>query len=137
MAGTPPGPSLVPGPYEPVSGFETMIGCPMNGEWEFSAVDLWGADNGFLCGWAIEFAQPQPMDTSTQQASFGIGCDSSYWSGPNLQWLSTDCDSAVFSSGSVGVYDLQYTVVDEFGCVSDTVVNITVIDPLTLSVSTE
>lgn len=130
IAGTPPGSSLIPGTYEPVSSFSAMVGCPLNGPWTLSAVDLWAADNGFVCGWEIVFSELPDLDTSIFIPTFGEGCDSSYWSGDNLIWTSPGCDSALFLSNNTGTYPVNYSVVDNAGCSADTTITITVIEPL-------
>lgn len=40
--------------YLPVSTFEQLVGCPVNGEWNLRLRDTWGIDNGWLFGWDID-----------------------------------------------------------------------------------
>ena len=47
---------LPAGEYESVQTFANLDGCPLNGVWQMEICDLWGSDNGFVFGWAIQFA---------------------------------------------------------------------------------
>lgn len=39
--------------FDPWSGF---AGCDLNGEWMLTVYDRWGADNGLIFGWDLEFS---------------------------------------------------------------------------------
>ncbi|MDD3569539.1 MAG: hypothetical protein PHY44_00360, partial [Lachnospiraceae bacterium] len=55
--------STVPsGMYLPLFSFDTLIGCPMNGTWSLSIYDNWGADDGTMFNWSIDFLQ-QPHNS--------------------------------------------------------------------------
>ena len=41
------------GDYQPSTGFDGFVGCPMNGTWKLRVTDEWGSDNGFI--FASEF----------------------------------------------------------------------------------
>ncbi len=127
LGGNPPNQSLVPGTYESLQPFSNLIGCPLNGIWSFQSTDLWGADNGFLCGWSIEFDQSLGTDSAIFTPSIGPGCDSSFWTGSNITWTSQDCDSIMIAPTAPGELNFTYTVLDNFGCSYDSVVTITVL----------
>jgi len=49
-------PDVLPaGDYRPDSAFSTLVGTPLNGEWEMRVTDLWADDNGFMFKWSIKF----------------------------------------------------------------------------------
>jgi uncharacterized protein (TIGR02145 family) len=47
--------TLPEGIYGSFISFESLIGCPINGEWKLQICDHWAVDNGFLFGWYVEF----------------------------------------------------------------------------------
>ena len=81
QAGTPPNNSLNPGTYESVQPMTNLIGCPLNGEWTYQSTDLWGADNGFICSWSINFNPAIIPDVTQFTPVIGADADSSVWSG--------------------------------------------------------
>jgi subtilisin-like proprotein convertase family protein len=46
---------LPPGDYKASSGFDTLIGAPLNGDWTIFVQDKWGIDNGYIFDWSISF----------------------------------------------------------------------------------
>jgi len=129
-AGTPANESLNPGTYESVQPFSNLIGCPLNGTWTFQSSDLWGADNGFICGWEINFDPSIIPDLTQFTPSWGPEADSSRWSGgttPDL--LSANGDTLSFTATAPGAYPFIYSVTDNFGCTYDTTITVTVDEP--------
>jgi hypothetical protein len=43
------------GDYRSVSGFDSLVGTPLNGAWTISVTDCWGIDNGFIFDWTVKF----------------------------------------------------------------------------------
>ncbi|MBP5547799.1 MAG: gliding motility-associated C-terminal domain-containing protein [Bacteroidales bacterium] len=41
--------------YHPDSSFAGLIGCPLNGEWAFEAMDGYAQDNGYVFEWELVF----------------------------------------------------------------------------------
>lgn len=39
--------------YHPDENFSSLIGCPINGEWNIEVIDGYNKDNGYLFGWEI------------------------------------------------------------------------------------
>ncbi len=133
LAGTPPAQALNPGTYEPVQPFSNLVGCPLNGEWTYQSTDLWGADNGFICSWEINFDPAIIPDVTQFTPSIGPDADSSLWSGGTLpDYVSANGDTAVFTATSPGEYDFVYQVTDNFGCTYDTTITVTVDEPFTV-----
>lgn len=50
LAGT-----LPTGDYQASSGWDSLVGCELNGTWTFRATDDWGIDNGYVFSWWLEF----------------------------------------------------------------------------------
>jgi subtilisin-like proprotein convertase family protein len=49
-------PQTVPaGDYRPSGDFSEFVGCALNGDWMLQGQDRWGADNGFVFSWQINF----------------------------------------------------------------------------------
>lgn len=132
LAGTPPAQALNPGTYEPVQPFSNLIGCPLNGEWTYQSTDLWGADNGFICSWEINFDPAIIPEVTQFTPSFGPGPDSTFWTGDPGSLITFDGDTATFTADAPGVYDFEYNVVDNFGCSYDTLITVTIDDPFTV-----
>ena len=108
LGGNPPNNALIPGTYESVDAFSNLIGCPFNGTWTFQSTDLWGADNGYLCGWDLYFDPALGGDTTAFVPVYGAGCDSTFWSGNDMTWTDAGCDSILVSPSNAGVLELTY-----------------------------
>lgn len=129
-AGTPANNALNPGTYSSVQPLSNLIGCPLNGDWTYQSTDLWGADNGFICSWALNFNPAIIPDVTTFTPTFGAGADSSLWAGGTApDYVSTNGDTVVFTADAPGVYDFLYTVTDNFGCGYDTTITVTIAEP--------
>lgn len=123
VAGTPPSASINPGTYEPVQPFDNLIGCPLNGEWTYQSTDLWGADNGFICAWEINFDPGIVPDVTTFTPVLGTTTpDSAWWAGPDLTLDPNDPLLAQSTPTGPGNYAYQFFVTDNFGCQYDTTV---------------
>ena len=132
-SGTPQSGSMNPGTYEPVQTFNNLIGCPLNGDWTYQSTDLWGADNGFICSWSMNFNPDIIPDVTTFTPSFGPDADSSAWTGgttPDL--ISANGDTITFTATVPGEYPFVYSVTDNFGCTYDTTITLTVNEPFVL-----
>jgi gliding motility-associated-like protein len=126
--GTPPNEALIPGTYTPVQPFSNLIGCPLNGTWTFTVTDLWGADNGFLCDWSLNFDPSIIPDATQFTPTLGITIDSAGWSGPFLTPDPNNPLLAQATPNAPGTYDYDFHVTDNFGCTYDTTISVTV-DP--------
>ena len=115
------------GSYESVQPMTQLIGCPLNGTWTFTVNDLFGADDGFLCSWEINFDPSLYPDLTEFTPDLGLSTlDSSNWSGPNVV---TDANAplvGVINTPNAGVFDYIFSVTDNFGCTYDTTITVTV-----------
>ena len=122
---------LAPGTYESLNPLSGLVGCPLNGTWSIEFCDLWGSDDGFVCDWNIDLDSSLYAPITEFEPTIGAQCDSSYWTstGPAstiITSTSGNCDQICLTPTANGTYDYTYTVVDNFGCTYDTVVQVTV-----------
>ena len=97
--------------YHPNQSFAGMVGCPLNGAWYIQVQDLWTNDNGYIVEWEMA------LDPSLlpQNWSYEVHVDTTYVIGPGANGSGVNPDT----SGSI-MY--TYRVIDEYGCVYDTLV---------------
>lgn len=138
IAGTPPNNSLNAGTYEPVQSFNNLIGCPLNGEWTYQSTDLWGADNGFICAWSINF-DPSIIPDVTQFTPEinSADIDSAGWSGPGVTIDPNDASHATAEITAPGTYNYSFFATDNFGCTYDTTITITVAPQLQIDAGSD
>lgn len=132
MGGTPAQNALIPDTYTPVQPFSNMIGCPLNGTWTFTITDLWGADNGFLCDWSINFDPAIIPDATQFTPVLGSTIDSAAWTGSSLV---TDPTNPLIAQATLtvpGTYDYNFSVTDNFGCTYDTTITVTMLPQMVL-----
>ena len=126
-----------PGIYEPEGTLCDLVGCPLNGTWEFCFTDYLGADNGFVCTWNL-ILNPDlypgaiVIEPEIVTAEWDLG--------PYLG--SSDIDVAVdpdnplvldISASAAGTYPFVFNIVNDFGCTADTTVVLEVLDPPVIS----
>lgn len=128
QGGTPSNNALIPDTYSSVQPFTNLIGCPLNGTWTFTITDLWGADNGFLCDWSLNFNPAIIPDATQFTPVLGTVIDSAGWTGPALVTDPTNAMVGQATPTGPGSYDYNFYVTDNFGCTYDTTITIT-IDP--------
>ena len=109
-----------------------LVGCPLNGTWEFCFTDLLGADNGFVCTWNLN-VDPNllPGVTVIQPEIVVADWDfSAYADGSDLVISpSTTVDYGLdVEAVTPGNYPLTFYVENDFGCSADTTVILEVID---------
>jgi len=119
--------SLIPGTYESLNPMSALVGCDLNGTWEIEFCDLWGADDGFVFSWEINFDPSLFPPLTSFTPEIGTGLDSSLWSGPGIS-LSPDGNEITVTPTTAGSYDYTFTITSEHGCVSDTTITL-VVDP--------
>lgn len=122
------GTSPIPaGTYESVQPMNQLVGCPLNGVWTITVNDLFGADDGFLCSWQINFDPSLYPDLTEFTPDLGLSTlDSAFWSGANVQTDAATPLIAVATFPEVGTFDYVFTVTDNFGCTYDTTMTVTV-----------
>lgn len=130
------GGSLPAGTYEAVGNFTGLAGTPLNGTWTLTFNDWWGADNGFICSWGLNFDPSILPDDATYTPIPGIAhSDSSYWSGPALTNNPLNPLEYIAQPTDVGPHLYTYTVTDNFGCTYDTTLTIHITPGVTVDPS--
>ncbi len=124
VAAAPIGGTLPAGNYASQNPLTALLGTPLNGTWTLTFCDNLGSDNGFLFGWAIQFAANiyPTVETYTPQIV------TEQWSGSPMI-VSTNNNFATIVADTPGIRPITFQVVDNFGCTYDTTVNITVLNP--------
>lgn len=117
--------SLVPGTYSSVQPFNNLIGCPLNGTWTFSITDMLLIDNGVICDWSVSFDPSFYSNVVSFTPVIGYTPDSMTWTGPGV-FNTGDPIWSTVTPTEPGSYDYTYTVTDNFGCMYDTTITVTV-----------
>ncbi len=112
--------TLPAGTYTSHDNLSGLLGCPLNGVWTITVTDNWGADDGFIFSWGINFAPwvfPNYWGFQNTIVDY-------QWSGENvIGYQGSEITVAPTTEGQV-CYDV--TVTDDFGCTYDTTTCITV-----------
>ncbi len=57
--------------YKPDQSFQSLVGCPLNGDWTITVIDGWEQDNGYLFSWELALTPEllnvshHPIDSTT------------------------------------------------------------------------
>ncbi|MDR0790821.1 MAG: gliding motility-associated C-terminal domain-containing protein [Bacteroidales bacterium] len=108
-----------------LNGFSPLIGCPLNGEWKLRICDHLGLDNGWVFYWYLNL-------TSGLQAgdwSYSVPVDSVHWTGSYIGDNGESSDTTIaigFPTDANGYYPYNISVIDAFGCVWDTMLQVQV-----------
>lgn len=102
--------------YHPDGNFENLIGCPMNGTWSIEVMDGYSVDNGYICGWEIA------LDPALLPQNWSYDCvmDSAWVVGPGSE-------GAIITPDTSGSLTYKVYVMDNLGCIYDTVTNMHVV----------
>lgn len=131
------GGTLPSGTYESLNPLTGLLGSQLNGTWTLQVCDMFGLDNGFVCDWGLDFAPALYPDLLEFTPAYGAGCDSSFWSGPNITSTTNGCNHICAAGLSPGDHPYLYTVSDNFGCTYDTTVMITIVPDLQVDAGTD
>ncbi len=122
--------------YLPYTTFSELVGCPLNGTWKIRIYDTWGADNGWVFNWAMDICNISQND----DCKYTVGIDSLVWRpNPDPQYNDYDLGhyrglvvdratptvSYILSPDTAGTFPIDVLIYDEFGCIWDTVTEIT------------
>ncbi len=112
--------------YQSVQPWTNLLGCPLNGTWEIEICDLWGADDGNIFTWNVNFNPSLYGDLLTFAPVYGPDCDSTYWAGPNIVTEVAGCDYIYVAMDTPGIFEYTYYATNNFGCTYDTTITIEV-----------
>lgn len=104
--------------YHPDQSFESLIGCPLNGDWYIEVIDGNIADNGYLFEWELALASDRTVEYANVTHTTVEG-----------PWVATMNDSSFVFSPPVNlphdtVIPYIFHCYSSFGCSYDTVVYI-------------
>lgn len=130
---TPSGyPTLAPGTYSSLNPLSGLVGCPLNGTWVLEFCDLWGADDGWVVDWELNFDPALYPNVTQFTPQYGADCDSTFWSGTTaaataqISSTSANCDNICITPNAVGSYTYEFSATDDFGCTYTTQTTVTV-----------
>lgn len=124
--GVPPNNSMSPGTYSASGNFNSLIGCPLNGDWTIRVTDHLGIDNGFIMNWNIEFDNSLlPVDHSFMPDFTVEG----FLPHPDIINTDNNGHDIEVHPSAPGLQCYTYQVKDNFGCTYDTLLCVYVIDP--------
>ena len=122
--------------YLPADDFSTLVGCPLNGEWDIEVCDTWQQDNGWIFNWSMDICGI----SSGSGCEYQVGLDSITWTpdsayGDWYQGRWRGCNirkqspliSMVSARDTSGTFPIHVTLYDEFDCVWDTTTKISVV----------
>ncbi|MCX6269925.1 MAG: PKD domain-containing protein [Bacteroidetes bacterium] len=107
--------------YMPFQPFSNMIGCPLNGTWNFQICDYWGIDNGWCFWWQLN------LDANILPVNWGyqVPIDTVIWGGPYITFNSGK--KLTIHPDTGGIYSYNVNIIDKFGCEYDTSVTVNVV----------
>ncbi|MDG1840966.1 MAG: gliding motility-associated C-terminal domain-containing protein [Crocinitomicaceae bacterium] len=108
------------GIYEPEVSFTGFNGCPINGTWTIYVQDNLSIDDGYIFEWGLFFDSSFFPGLGSYQTS----ADTSFWS-PDPTIISGQSDTVlIVQPNSQGTFNYTFNIIDNFGCLYDTVVQI-------------
>ena len=105
-----------------LNGFEALVGCPLNGDWNIQIFDYWNMNNGYLFSWGIEFTEEGIAGATNIHE-----IDSVNLIGNNINILGNNRFAIRMPALSTGTVNYGLEIMDEFGCNWDTVIDINVL----------
>lgn len=124
--------SLNVGTYQSADAFDDLIGCPFNGTWKLTVRDILASDNGFLCGWNLQFAGqpfvgPDTGNVLVVAPQIGYNCDSLIWQASGVVGNDPDCSGIQVVAGATGTNWYTLTATDDLGCVFSGITSVEVL----------
>lgn len=123
-ASTTTGNSLIGGDYRPQGSYNSLVGCPLNGNWTIQVTDHLNADNGHIFNWSINFSH------NLGNYSFLPTYPSRTWNAhPDI--IANTGGNATIKPETNGnsLHCYTFKVVDGFNCPYDTTLCVYVVDP--------
>ena len=108
--------------YAPEISFNSLVGCPVNGNWTIFVQDNLGIDDGYIFEWGLFFDASYFPGLGSYQTS----ADTSWWNNDPTIISGQNDTSIVVQPESTGTYSYVFNVEDDFGCAYDTTVSFTV-----------
>lgn len=116
---------IPPQSYAPDQNFDSLTGTLLNGQWTINVSDTGQNDFGYVLGWAIFFDTAIVADTFQYTNTFNFS--QAYWNGDNIN-LTVNGQANAYPD-TYGDHRYNFYVQDNFGCMHDTSVFVTVEQP--------
>lgn len=116
------GGQLPPGDYSSFQTLSDLVGCSLNGLWTISIEDSWNADDGVIFSWNLDLNDNIYPNLET----FDLDIVNAEWLQDPSIFINT-ADSMAASPQFPGNINYVFEATDNFGCVYDTVVNVTIL----------
>ncbi|MBU0764458.1 MAG: PKD domain-containing protein, partial [Bacteroidetes bacterium] len=123
------GTTLPAGNYQSYESMNSLIGCPLNGNWTITVTDNWSIDDGFIFYWGINFNPSVYPPIWSYTPAFPIYNQS--WAGSYI--LPPNGPTVTVEPDAQGTYSYTFTAVDDYGCEYDTTLTLTVFEPAEVS----
>ena len=114
--------TLPAGDYKSFQPLTNFIGCPLNGDWSITVKDLWAVDNGYIFNWSVNFKSSLYPKIEKFTPTL---VTHSWIDNPSI--LFNQNDSILAKPQFAGTSAYTYSVKDNFGCVYDTALAVTVL----------
>jgi gliding motility-associated-like protein len=123
--------TLAPGTYSSLNPLSGLVGCPLNGTWQLEFCDLWGADDGWVVDWELNFDPALYPNVTQFTPIYGPNCDSTFWTPDNaasaaqISSTAPDCNNICITPNALGTYSYTFSATDDFGCTYTTTTTVT------------
>ncbi|TXB64698.1 T9SS type B sorting domain-containing protein [Vicingus serpentipes] len=116
---------LTPGDFLPEESFNSLIGCPIDGNWTITVTDNIGADNGYIFEWGITLNP----DINPNSEFYDVAIADGFWQASPDIIASYDSMSVAYTQVE-GENQYIFQVTDEYGCEFDTTISVFVLEEL-------
>ena len=96
--------------YHPYQSFNSLVGCPLNGNWYIQVQDMLEMDNGYIVEWELAL-NPQLMPSVW---GYETEIDTFYFTGNSVE------NGNTLQPETTGDQPYSMTIIDNFGCEYDT-----------------
>ncbi|MDR1006396.1 MAG: gliding motility-associated C-terminal domain-containing protein [Bacteroidales bacterium] len=103
-----------------LTGFSSLIGCPLNGEWRLRVCDGWSSDNGWVFGWQLELSN----GLTAGDWDYDVPIDTVLWQGYYISSADSMNAIASYPDTANGFYLYDVSIQDDFGCIWDTTLRV-------------
>ena len=93
------------------NSFNNLVNSPLNGTWAVEVIDTYNFDNGWIFQWWIDFN----VDLLPSYWSFTPSIESGEWQESETTVV-VNGNSMTINPPIPGIYEYEYTLVDNFGC---------------------
>ena len=118
------GNAVTPGTFLPENPISDIYGTDVNGSWTLNVYDMWGADNGYIFDWSIQFGPDINPEADTYMQT---AIDATWDDGGSSNIIAQIDSGIVVEPTAPGLNEFVFTVSDDFGCSHDTIITVNTI----------